>query len=255
MWQLLALSLFGISIEYNRFYTEAFMYHLYKHILNIDPEDTTFSDNVIQAVVGNPFAPIKILIIGDSMALSCGAKTHEAKLHRKIVDTYKDRVYVHTIGKFGAKTTDIPLLIEHLPKHVHFDTTLLFIGANDIVHLHFFHFTKKLRVIAELLHARTDTVCWAIGDPDMVPIITKKIRLIINWVNKRAQRIIKKHFSHEGLTFLHIMKNNHDDPFRKHPEIYFSADGYHPSDVGYLYIFKRYNEEILHSLLKRHNLL
>ncbi|MFM2415267.1 MAG: hypothetical protein RI911_960 [Candidatus Parcubacteria bacterium] len=255
MWQLLMLSVFGISLEYNRFYTEAFMYHLYKHILNTDPEDTTFADNIVQAVSGNPFAPIKILIIGDSMALSCGAKTHEAKIHRRIVDTYKDKVYVHAIGKFGAKTTDIPKLLEHLPKDMHFDTALLFVGANDIVHLHIFHFTKKLRHISELLRTKSDEVCWAIGDPDMVPIITKKIRAIINWVNNRAQRIIKKQFSRDGVVFLHIMKNNHEDPFRRHPDIYFSADGYHPSDVGYKYIFKRYNEEVLHPLLKRHSLL
>jgi lysophospholipase L1-like esterase len=255
MWQLLALSLFGLSLEYNRFYTEAFMYHLYKHILSVDPEDTAFSDNVVQAVVGNPYAPMKILIIGDSMSLSCGAKTHEAKLHRRIVDTYKDKVYVRVVGKFGAKTTDIPLLLSHIPDNEHFDTTLLFIGANDIVHLHVFHFTKKLKRIAQLLEARSEEVCWAIGDPDMVPIITKKVRKVISWVNNRAQKTLKHQFVGEHVSFLHIMKDNHEDPFKRHPDIYFAADGYHPSDAGYRYIFKRYNEEVLHPMMRARRLV
>jgi lysophospholipase L1-like esterase len=206
-------------------------------------------------VVGNPFAPVKILIIGDSMALSCGAKTHEAKLHRRIVDTYKDKVYVHAVGKFGATTKDIPLLLSHLPADAHFDSALLFIGANDVVHLHIFHLTKHLQHAAELIESRSEEICWAIGDPDMVPIITKKIHRIVSWVNMRAQRTLKKRIHLVHTRFLHIMSNNHEDPFRRHPDIYFSADGYHPSDIGYRYIYKRYDEEVLQPLLRGRALL
>jgi hypothetical protein len=38
-------------------------------------------------------------------------------------------------------------------------------------------------------------------------------------------------------------------------QIAFSADGYHPSDAGYRYIFKRYDEEVLHPMMRARKLV
>jgi lysophospholipase L1-like esterase len=84
----------------------------------------------------------------------------------------------------------------------------------------------------------------------MIPILTPQVRWMIGMVNKRAQKAL----SQRGLKpvkILPLMENIPTDPFAQHPDIYFAADGFHPSDVGYKYIFSKVDDLVLKPLLEK----
>ncbi len=182
-------------------------------------------------------SPFVYIALGDSTVEGIGAshisKTYPAIIHRALLKSYK-RVVFHNFGKGGAKITDVleAQLTQTIDANPHLIT--ISIGANDIFKRKSVkHFEIHLDQLLYTLTEKTDAtiVINTIPDFSVVPSIPPGLRTYCIIQGKRFNTVIEKLAKKYSVVLADLY--THTKILGKQYSEIFSADGLHPSDIGY----------------------
>ncbi|MCM0041331.1 MAG: SGNH/GDSL hydrolase family protein [Algoriphagus sp.] len=173
-----------------------------------------------------------ILLLGESTVAGVGASspahTLAGNFHRLLGESYQ----IETIGKKGLRAKEaLSLFYQHRQEQTRkFKGIILFLGANDCFLLtNPDAFKKELENLIHQIQLATSSQ-WiylaAIPPVHLFPSFSKKMQFFLQMQRNYLQAELKKiAASHSKVIYQEI-------PINLQPE-FFSADGVHPSDLGY----------------------
>jgi lysophospholipase L1-like esterase len=202
------------------------------------PSDTGF---VIDARVGpSRGAPLELVVLGDSTAAGVGApsvgESLPVLLARRVAEHLGRPVHVVGYGVSGARTADVAR--EQVPRLVHggADAVVIVAGANDVTHATPPWVLREQTV--EVLRAAKQAggapvILGGIPRFRAVPALAEPLRSVVDLAARalRAQQRSAVAAAGDGARFVDIAAEA-SPRFLGVPES-MSADGYHPSPVGY----------------------
>jgi len=176
----------------------------------------------------------RIVWLGDSTAAGVGASSSAGALPSQVADGLAaSGASVTDLAVSGARVADV--LADQAPKVAGLqpDLVLISVGANDTIHLTgrgAFRHTYE-----ELLRALPRGVpVVLLGVPDMgaIPRFAQPLRAVAGWRGRNLDAEVRRVAARRGATYADIAGPT-GPPFRRHPDRYFAADDFHPSDAGY----------------------
>lgn len=239
---LLIVMLFAVVIVNQLLVHKAF-YTIERNVLLAEPEWERIDRNTFRltASIDNSTLP-SLLILGDCMALSTGATSYSARLHSLARSELASSYRVHCYGRIGATTKDIASHVDEWAMHA--KVVWLFAGPNDIKNLRIFSFYKNLSTLFKTIRQRThaETIIWSIGDISSVPSTPILLRPLAYIMQVLCEKWAIRAAHENDILLLRIMQNESQDPFIMYPETFYAPDIFHPSDIGYSYIFQQFKQ-------------
>jgi lysophospholipase L1-like esterase len=188
----------------------------------------------LELVLDRPGAGRRVVWLGDSTAAGVGASTSASALPSQVADgAGGSGVSVAVLAVSGARVADV--LTDQAPKVAGLrpDLVLISVGANDTIHLTgrgAFRHTYE-----ELLRALPPGVpVVLLGVPDMgaIPRFAQPLRAVAGWRGRNLDAEVRWVATRTGAVYADIAGPT-GPSFRQHPDRYFAADDFHPSDAGY----------------------
>jgi lysophospholipase L1-like esterase len=199
----------------------------------------------LELVLDRPGAGRRVVWLGDSTAAGVGASTSAGALPSQVADGLgapdaspaggpgASGTSVAVLAVSGARVTDV--LADQAPKVAGLrpDLVLISVGANDTIHL-----TARgafRHTYEELLRALPPGVpVVLLGVPDMgaIPRFAQPLRAVAGWRGRNLDAEVRWVAAHTGAVYADIAGPT-GPRFRRHPDRYFAADDFHPSDAGY----------------------
>jgi lysophospholipase L1-like esterase len=180
-------------------------------------------------------APITVVWLGDSTGAGVGASSTETALPTRVVRGLERGIRLRVLATSGARVVDV--LREQLPllPGLRPDVVVVGVGGNDVTHLTpvslFEGFYDALLNGITSLDPAT-VVVMGIGDFGTVPRIPQPLRAITGWRGRRFDGVIKSAADRWGAAYVDLYART-GPAFGREPELFYSADGFHPSDEGY----------------------
>jgi len=173
-----------------------------------------------------------ILLLGESTVAGVGASAAAYTLAGNFARLLGDSYQIETIGKKGLRVKDAFSLYQ-LQKKSRTTTSegvILFLGANDCFMLTSPQaFKQDLRSLIQQIQVETDTN-WiylaAIPPVHLFPAFSEQMRSFLSKQRSYLQRVMENIAANDPKVIYHPI------PMDLQPE-FFSADGVHPSDLGY----------------------
>ncbi len=113
------------------------------------------------------------------------------------------------------------------------DLVLISVGANDTIHLTgrgaFRHTYER---VVRALPAGVPVVLLGVPDMGAIPRFAQPLRAVSGWRGRNLDAEIRRVAAGTGAVYADIAGPT-GPPFRRHPDRYFAADDFHPSDAGY----------------------
>jgi acyl-CoA thioesterase I len=196
----------------------------------------------LELVLDRPGEGRRVVWLGDSTAAGVGASTSGGALPSQVADELASSgaapasgpaAAVAVLAVSGARVADV--LADQAPKVAALqpDLILISVGANDTLHLTgrgAFRHTYE-----ELLRALPSGVpVVLLGVPDMgaIPRFAQPLRAVAGWRGRNLDAEVRRVAARTGAVYADIAGPT-GPPFRRHPDRYFAADDFHPSDAGY----------------------
>jgi lysophospholipase L1-like esterase len=188
----------------------------------------------LELVLDRQGAGRRIVWLGDSTAAGVGASSSAGALPSQVADGLgAPGTSVTDLAVSGARVADV--LADQVPKVAGLkpDLVLISVGANDTIHLTgrgTFRHTYE-----ELLRALPRGVpVVMLGVPDMgaIPRFAQPLRAVAGWRGRHLDGEVRHVAAGAGAIYADIAGPT-GPPFRRHPDRYFAADDFHPSDAGY----------------------
>ena len=173
-----------------------------------------------------------VLVLGDSTAVGVGAGSPEESVAGLLADKIHAAV-VENYAVSGAVVADLPAQIKQA-KLSQYSLILIQIGGNDLTR---FHDAKKTaaaldQALAVLPKSHRVAVMppGNIGSAPILPWFLKASYTRLNLVYHREFSVVVKgrHF-----IYVNVYKERAADLFSLRPDLYFAADQFHPSSLGY----------------------
>lgn len=179
--------------------------------------------------------PITVVWLGDSTGAGVGASSVEAALPTIVVRGLERSVRLRVLAMSGARVEDV--LIQQVPnlEALRPDVVVVGVGGNDVTHLtprSLFEglYDAMLRNIGSLRPATIVVI--GIGDFGTVPRIPQPLRALTGWRGRWFDEAIRKVAHRRGAAYVDLYANT-GPAFGHDPALFYSADGFHPSDDGY----------------------
>lgn len=187
----------------------------------------------------------RVVWLGDSTAAGVGASTSAGALPSQVADRLASfeaspadgprpsGVSVAVLAVSGARVADV--LADQVPKVAGLqpDLVLISVGANDTIHLTgrgaFRHTYEEL---VRALPPGVPVVLLGVPDMGAIPRFAQPLRAVAGWRGRNLDAEVRRVASHTGSIYADIAGPT-GPPFRRHPDRYFAADDFHPSDAGY----------------------
>ena len=173
-----------------------------------------------------------ILLLGESTVAGVGASSPFQTLAGNFSSLFGDSYQIETLGKKGLRVKDaFSLYLQYRQAHVPKSKgVILFLGANDCFLLtHPESFKKELNALIHQIQVAT-AAQWiylaAIPPVHLFPAFPKRMQSFLRKQRAYLQAEIEKIAENYPRVIYH------DIPMDLQPE-FFSADGVHPSDLGY----------------------
>jgi lysophospholipase L1-like esterase len=188
----------------------------------------------LEMVLDRQGAGRRTVWLGDSTAAGVGASSASGALPSQVADGLAaPSASVTDLAVSGARVADV--LADQVPKVAGLqpDLVLISVGANDTIHLTgrgAFRHTYE-----ELLRALPPGVrVVLLGVPDMgaIPRFAQPLRAVAGWRGRNLDAEVRRVAADAGAIYADIAGPT-GPPFRRHPDRYFAADDFHPSDAGY----------------------
>jgi lysophospholipase L1-like esterase len=183
----------------------------------------------------DPEEPITMVWLGDSTGAGVGASSVETALPTEVVRGLERSVRLRVLATSGARVDDV--LTKQLPllPALNPDVVVVGVGGNDVTHL------TPRGMFEGLYDALLDritslnpgtVVVMGIGDFGTVPRIPQPLRALTGWRGRRFDDVIRRVADRRGAAYVDLYANT-GPAFGHDPELFYSDDGFHPSDEGY----------------------
>jgi lysophospholipase L1-like esterase len=179
--------------------------------------------------------PLRLLVLGDSIAYGTGALRADDTLGRRLTTTLTAdgfEVDLHVLAVPGAVSADLAAQVRRA-QPLAADLAVVVIGANDLA-----RFvppdqaaTSLAAAVAGLRAAGTDVVVVPAPDMSSVPFVPPAFRSVVRAACARLQQRQAELVEAAGGTVAHIAAEV-DLAFAADPAM-FSADRFYPSSAGY----------------------
>lgn len=240
-----------VLVVRNELRTYELLYLLEKKKLTEEAEWTVIDAKTFSSTdqVSQP-GSAKILVLGDCMALSTGATESQNRLHNIMRTAYSGQVRVNCFGVIGGGVHDLVRMQDSWSQHA--DVVVLFVGPNDVKRFRVNSFRNTLGELFSLIskNTRAKKIVWVMGDVSSVPAVPYVLRPLAVAVQYLFERIARNVAGVHSIELVHVMYKSESDPFWTNPETFYAPDMFHPSDVGYAYIFEQIRAKIDEVLLE-----
>ncbi|HUQ38763.1 MAG TPA: SGNH/GDSL hydrolase family protein [Acidimicrobiales bacterium] len=177
--------------------------------------------------------PLRVTWLGDSTAAGVGASSPENALPRAVARLGRRPMTITSLAVSGARVADVLRdQVGRLPSDDP-DVVFLSVGANDAVHLTGRRtFRHEYQALLEVLPKHSRVV--VLGVPDMGAVVrfAQPLRALVGWRGGQIDHDVRARARRAGATYVDIAGAT-GPAFRRHPDRYFAADRFHPSDAGY----------------------
>ncbi len=178
-----------------------------------------------------------VLVLGDSTAVGVGASSPETSVPG-LFATQVQATYLENRGVSGARVEDLggQLAKISLPEY---DYILIQIGGNDVVARHDAEVVaKELQALLEKLPTHQKLIVQMCGDVGTATLLPWYVRPYFSQKNQAFHKTFESTVTKSGGLYINLYLSKAEDPFVAQPEVYFSADGFHPSSAGYAFWFE-----------------
>ena len=173
--------------------------------------------------------------LGDSTGAGVGASSVENALPTKVVRGLERSIRLRVLATSGARVDDVVMKQLPLLPALNPDVVVVGVGGNDVTHLTprgmFEGLYDALLDRITSLHPGT-VVVMGIGDFGTVPRIPQPLRALTGWRGRRFDDVIRRVADRRGAAYVDLYANT-GPAFGHDPELFYSDDGFHPSDEGY----------------------
>lgn len=186
----------------------------------------------LELVLDRPGEGRRVVWLGDSTAAGVGASTSAGALPSQVADGLA-ATGISVLAVSGARAADV--LEDQVPKVAGLEPRLILIsvGANDTIHLTgrgtFRHTYEKL---IRALPPGVPVVLLGVPDMGAIPRFAQPLRAVAGWRGRNLDAEVRRVAAGTGSVYVDIAGPT-GPPFRRHPDRYFAADDFHPSDAGY----------------------
>ncbi len=173
-----------------------------------------------------------MLVLGDSTAVGVGASRPEESLPGLVAHATKS-AYVENHAVSGAKVRDLSGEIEKAER-TSYDLILVQIGANDITRFHSPEETAKmLKEILKTLPEAKRVIVVSAGDLGAANIFPPFLRPLFTRETLAYHKAFGETLPADKIVYVDLYKAPRNHLFKEQPDIYQSADKFHPSSAGY----------------------
>ena len=186
----------------------------------------------LDLVLNRPGTGKRVVWLGDSTAAGVGASSSAGALPSQVADGLA-APEVAVLAVSGARVGDV--LADQVPKVAALrpDLVLISVGANDTIHLTgrgaFRHTYEK---VVRALPAGVPVVLLGVPDMGAIPRFAQPLRAVSGWRGRNLDAEVRRVAAEAGAVYADIAGPT-GPSFRRHPDRYFAADDFHPSDAGY----------------------
>ena len=186
----------------------------------------------LDLVLNRPGTGKRVVWLGDSTAAGVGASSPAGALPSQVADGLA-APEVAVLAVSGARVGDV--LADQVPKVAALrpNLVLISVGANDTIHLTgrgaFRHTYEK---VVRALPAGVPVVLLGVPDMGAIPRFAQPLRAVSGWRGRNVDAEVRRVAADTGAVYADIAGPT-GPPFRRHPDRYFAADDFHPSDAGY----------------------
>jgi len=198
----------------------------------------------LELVLDRPGAGPRLVWLGDSTAAGVGASTASGALTTRVADGLRaagasparlasQDISVAVLAVSGDRVADV--LAEQVPKVAELrpDLVLISVGANDTIHLTGRGaFRHTYETVVRALPAGVPVVLLGVPDMGSIPRFAQPLRAVAGWRGRHLDAEVRRVARTTGAVYVDIAGPT-GPPFRRHPDRYFAADDFHPSDAGY----------------------
>jgi lysophospholipase L1-like esterase len=186
----------------------------------------------------------RLVWLGDSTAAGVGASAAAGAVASQVADglaastvpageSARTGVSLAVLAVSGARVADV--LADQVAKvaGIQPDLILISVGANDTIHLTgrgaFRHTYEK---VVRALPRGVPVVLLGVPDMGAIPRFAQPLRAVAGWRGRNLDAEVRRVAAVTGAVYADIAGPT-GPPFRRHPDRYFAADDFHPSDAGY----------------------
>lgn len=200
-----------------------------------------------EALEAHPENPDRsVLIIGDSLWVGVGAADPADSLAGRLIADLPDAQVINK-AESGARVSDgMDQLEAAVAEYGDFDQVIIQMGANDIVN--FTPLGRSKRDLAALLNRAQEIA------PDVAYMISSSVGFApvfwqpLDWIYTATTRYYMKHLhavaEDTGTLYIDLFRTREEDPFYDNPNLYYSADLFHPSGAGYGVWYQKCRDEL-----------
>ncbi|QBI20161.1 SGNH/GDSL hydrolase family protein [Egibacter rhizosphaerae] len=197
---------------------------------------TVTPDGEVRA--GADTGQVRLAVLGDSTVEGIGSPTAEGALPvlvaSRVAEALDRTVGVVGLGVSGARTRDVQH--DQAPRLAggEWDVVLVVVGSNDVTHAHApWRMAETTRRMLEEVEAasRAPVVLGGIPEFHTVPAVPRPLRWLLGWQADLLRARQAAAARDVGVRFVDI-RAEASPRFLGRPES-MSADGFHPSDLGY----------------------
>jgi lysophospholipase L1-like esterase len=179
----------------------------------------------------------RVLVLGDSLAVGCGATRPEDSIAGQIAQEFPQVTIVNR-ARNGARTADALEQLEADP-HQRYDLILINVGGNDILKRTPFR-TLPGRIDALLAAARRRSEHVIVTTTPNIGLVPMFFAPLSWWLTRRSRQLrdlfalaCKKHGAH----YVNFFHPRSTDPFCRETRRYYAPDLLHPSTDCYRYVY------------------
>lgn len=182
--------------------------------------------------------PIRLLILGDSLAAGLGAELRKdtlgGRLARRLGAELLRPVLLRTGAVVGAETSDLMAQLDELPPDYRADVAVIIVGGNDVTHLvPVAESARQLQEAIRRLHdLGTRVVVGTCPDLGAIRPVPQPLRALLSRRSQYLAQVQRRVVQRARATAVSLRKTV-GPMFRAEPETMFSIDQFHPSAAGY----------------------
>jgi len=181
----------------------------------------------------NPGTRYPILVIGDSTGVGTGAAGPEDSVAGRIFRDYP-HVGIENRAENGARMADIMGQLDDATKR-DYHLILIQTGGNDILRWTDLSLLgKQTRSLLQASVARARHVIFiSTGNVGLAPAFFWPLTRLYTARTRAVRSRFMAAAQGEGVTYVDLFKERHDDPFLDDPARYYAKDLLHPGSEGY----------------------
>lgn len=193
------------------------------------------------------FRPRRVVVFGDSTAAGTGASMPKYSVAGLISSRWPN-VIVENHAADGATISDVvEAQMPRLNPDNEIDLALVMVGGNDVVRASSQGTIRDaMKRLLQGLQAQAGRIVIVTpGDVGAAPRWFKPVGLWMSHRSRLSQQAWRAAIEEEvrcgsgRLIHVDLAADPASDPFRIHPDLYYSADGLHPNDAGYRIWYER----------------